>query len=1345
MFTAGTIAPRDSASFSENPTFLSTTGSSANFLHIDPTVATRIESGGANIAGITDDFDGDIRQGNPGYVGTGTAPDVGADEYAGTAPDLTPPAISYTALGNTSSIGARTLTATITDASGVPTSGAGLPVLYWKINAGSYTAATATSLGSNQYQFSFGAGAVLGNTVSYYVVAQDSAATPNVSANPSTGAAGFTFDPPAVSTPPTTPNSYAITINGNKTVGSGGDYATLTAAVAALNSAMLGGPLTLFLTDASYPSETFPITINANSGSSAINTVTITPANGAIPTISGSNGTAIISLNGCDFVIIDGDNGGTGNLTLRNTSTAGATIRFINDASNNTVTSTIIEGAVTTATSGVVLFSTGTTTGNLNNTVSLNLIRDRSDAAGVPANLLYSAGTSAAIPNKNNTITTNVLSNFTGNGITMTPSAGNESWTISGNVIFELAARTTALIGISFASQGTNTITQNTIRDLNTSAAVTGMQFGDARATTVSRNRIFNIPSASASTGTLIGINSIGNSGTAANVTVVNNFISIVPSFTNAQIVKGIQDNGFSGNTWTVDFNTVFVGGTGSGTSSSWAILRTTSTPDIYTMRNNIAFNNRTGGTGNRFAAGDQSANTGTLVSNFNFFAGTGATAANFMDYGTSATGTAVSFATWKAGPPARDASSIANTAATYTVSTFFADANNGDLHLTRTAPATPNPAENFGTPLGSVTNDFDDDTRVNPPDIGADEFTGAPSDLTPPTISYTALANTASTGARTLTATITDTSGVPTSGAGLPRLYWKINAGSYTAATATSLGGDQYQFSFGAGAVLGNTVSYYVVAQDSAPALNVSANPSAGASGFTANPPAASTPPTTPNSYTIVPWSSGTFNVGAGQVAPNYTTLTAAIADLNSRTITGPVVFILTASTYPSETFPIVITANSGSSAVNTVTIKPITGGTPTLSSSNTTTIIDLNGCKFVTIDGFNGGTGDLTLRNTSTTSTLPGATVRFINDASNNTVTNTVIEGAVTTATSGVVLFSTGTTTGNLNNTVSLNLISDRNDAAGVPANLLYSAGTSAAIPNKNNTISSNHFKNFTANAITMAASAGNESWTINDNFIYQSAARTTPLIGISFASLGTNTITHNTIGKWSGSAANCLCDPNNTFLTSSAAVTGMQFGDARATTVSRNAIAHIPSTSGSTGTLIGINSIGSSGNPANVTVVNNFISIVPSFPNAQIVKGIQDAGLSGNTFTADFNSVLVGGTASGSSSSWAILRTTSAPDIYTTRNNIALNKRTGGTGNHFAAGDQSANTGTLVSNFNLFAGTGATAANFMDYGTSATGTAVSFATWKAGPPARDANSIANTAATYTGQHFLCRCQQR
>ena len=55
----------------------------------------------------------------------------------------------------------------------------------------------------------------------------------------------------------------------------------------------------------------------------------------------------------------------------------------------------------------------------------------------------------------------------------------------------------------------------------------------------------------------------------------------------------------------------------------------------------------------------------------------------------------------------------------------------------------------------------------------------------------------------------------------------WKVNAGAYTGAQATSLGGGQYQFSFGGTAAVGDTVSYYVAAQDSAPTPNVTTNQS--------------------------------------------------------------------------------------------------------------------------------------------------------------------------------------------------------------------------------------------------------------------------------------------------------------------------------------------------------------------------------------------------------------------------------------------------------------------------------------------------------------------------------------
>jgi len=81
------VSTRDANSISLNPTFSSTTSGNANFLKIDPAVSSKIESGGANIAGITDDIDGTVRFGNPGYAtqtnGGGYSTDLGAYEYDG--------------------------------------------------------------------------------------------------------------------------------------------------------------------------------------------------------------------------------------------------------------------------------------------------------------------------------------------------------------------------------------------------------------------------------------------------------------------------------------------------------------------------------------------------------------------------------------------------------------------------------------------------------------------------------------------------------------------------------------------------------------------------------------------------------------------------------------------------------------------------------------------------------------------------------------------------------------------------------------------------------------------------------------------------------------------------------------------------------------------------------------------------------------------------------------------------------------------------------------------------------------------------------------------------------------
>jgi len=99
----------------------------------------------------------------------------------------------------------------------------------------------------------------------------------------------------------------------------------------------------------------------------------------------------------------------------------------------------------------------------------------------------------------------------------------------------------------------------------------------------------------------------------------------------------------------------------------------------------------------------------------------------------------------------------------------------------------------------------------------------------------------------------------------------------------------------------LGDVISYYIVAQDIVTVPNT--GPTRGR-----EPPvllpisglqyAARLPAT----YTVLQPISGVFHVGIGK---DYTTLTAAVNDVNSKGIAGPLTFILDDNTYPSETFP--------------------------------------------------------------------------------------------------------------------------------------------------------------------------------------------------------------------------------------------------------------------------------------------------------------------------------------------------------------------------------------------------------------------------------------------------------
>ena len=225
------VTPRDGASLSENPNFVSTVGSSANFLHINTGIATQLESGGQPVSGITVDYDGDLRN--------GTTPDVGADEFVGILLDLIPPSISYTPLLNTSSTSNTTLSSVvITDPSGINGASGTSPRIYYKksTDANAFVGNTSTdngwkwteATGSSPFSFTidnsiiFGGSVTTGDVVQYFVVAQDLASPnpPNVGANPSAGFAGT--DVSTITSAPTTPNSYTISsvpLAGDYTVG----------------------------------------------------------------------------------------------------------------------------------------------------------------------------------------------------------------------------------------------------------------------------------------------------------------------------------------------------------------------------------------------------------------------------------------------------------------------------------------------------------------------------------------------------------------------------------------------------------------------------------------------------------------------------------------------------------------------------------------------------------------------------------------------------------------------------------------------------------------------------------------------------------------------------------------------------------------------------------------------------------------------------------------------------------------------------------------------------------------------------------------------------------------------
>jgi trimeric autotransporter adhesin len=683
-------------------------------------------------------------------------------------------------------------------------------------------------------------------------------------------------------------------------------------------------------------------------------------------------------------------------------------------------------------------------------------------------------------------------------GIMTSAASGNpNTYSIIGNDITNLVSNNSnanitngqpGVCGICLGTGTNSIVSQNPISNLSNigisvlQSYVVGITNANATNSTITKNQIYNLTNAGTSITTtapsiIAGI--VIRSGTTS-VTVSNNMISLGTGVTNNNAIVGIMGNHGStpDPTDNIYHNTINITGTvTAGAQPSIGIGRTDFSAIARTapmdIRNNIVTNTRTGGTGvhcaiaNNYGAVTSSATGwGVNASNNNVLNAT----VSSIGYWSSAP---LTFANWQT-TSASDANSYSGITVTYV---------NAATNLHLNMGVTPTVLESGGQTIATVLIDIDNQNRPGPtgsvnggafaPDLGADEFDGVYLDALAPTITYTPLVFTCATSDRTLTATIVDFTGVPTTGVLMPRIYFRKNANAYVSAPGvlTSGTGQNGTWTFTistaamGGLAIGDVVSYYVIAQDIvSPTFNITSNPAVGLVATNVN--TVTTPPTTPNTYAIAGTLSGTYTVGTTGI---FTTLTAAVTAYNTSCLSGAVTFSLIDATYPSETFPITVLANSNASAINTLTIKPTTA--TVISGSSATSIIAISGADFVTIDGSIGTTAnttcprvtasrDLSFTNTnaSTTSAVVSLqTTAAGNPATNNRVMNCIITGNGSLTTLALVNIS-GPTIGNglgaANN--SNNQIVNNQIQQGQIG--IFSAGSSVALKNQNNTYSLN-----------------------------------------------------------------------------------------------------------------------------------------------------------------------------------------------------------------------------------------------------------------------------------------------
>ncbi len=743
--------------------------------------------------------------------------------------------------------------------------------------------------------------------------------------------------------------------------------------------------------------------------------------------------------------------------------------------------------------------------------ISNNTIANLDNAAVSSGSATYVRGIAVGAVTSPNTITGNTVRNLS------TPAIN-----VSGNVSAVLQGIATGSTNVTLPQSISNNVIHSLI-NTNTTAGVSVIGIvsnwtSTVTALTCSGNLVHSLRTSGLASSNLFGIYIGAGTATYANNMIRLGLDETGTSLTIGQNIAGINE--FLG-TNTIVHNSVYIGGTGVASTNNTFAFLAQQTTNTRVFRNNIFANDRQNASGAAVNGAAQYAGTfpnatGLTLDNNIYYS---STAANTIRAGS----TTYTLAAWKTYSNA-DASSAA--APNLTAINFInatGTSSTIDLHLQGATAA-----EGSGFNIASVITDFDGQTRsgLTPVDIGADAGTFTAVEIFPPSISYTALTNTASTSARALSVTISDASGVPTSGGGLPVLYWKINSGSYSAVTGSYVSSNDYSFSFGGGVVILDTVYYYIVAQDLAGTPNVGVSPATGASGLTSNPPAVSTAPTSPGYYTVLPGVSGTITIGTGGDYINLTGAAGAFNKINTSVVTGNIKLAIISdltetgevalndfiSDYQIEIRP------RGSSVVRKIEGTTIAASTP---------MINFNGADRVTINGADSTTNSgqyIRLVNNHLSPSNTGNVIVFKNDARNDSVKNCILESNSTTAANAVILLST--TSGTLgNDSIFVDNCLIRASTGTNPGRyfLAYSSagsGSSGAVRNSDNFVTNSSFTGMLAtstNVISISGTGNGDNWTISNNKFYNDVNFTVSHAAILVSNAATNSvlISGNSIG--------------------------------------------------------------------------------------------------------------------------------------------------------------------------------------------------------------------------------------